>query len=265
MIIRHGSFWLRGEVGFGTSPNGTVDRIEFDGGRGNWLGIDCHAIAHHFCFNGTDIFATNAWIQGITDGPVWMDPYYGTDIDFGHMTMHGMYRTPGTTKDAFGSALLLHVGDLQGFKGGDEGHTFDVRRVGSDWLQSIPFNATDVSGFIVSIDEPGDYTISVGHYILDDEALCPRGSNEKVIHCGMGETFIPVLAKCGTGAKKGLTAGTKAAIAVPIIVVVIVAAAVVVYLLKKKGIDVIAKIRRQPGDDLVTEASIPAQYTGEAP
>jgi hypothetical protein len=56
-----------------------------------------------------------------------MDPYYGKDIDFGQMTMQGMYRTPGTTKDAFGSALLLHVGQLQGFKGGNEGHTFDVR------------------------------------------------------------------------------------------------------------------------------------------
>jgi hypothetical protein len=233
LVLRNGVVRTVGIVGIGSSPYGQVQRLEIDGSDYGVVELECHS-SSQYCLNGTLIAAAYAHIIATTNTSTFIDPVYGSDTDFGELHLSGFYRVK-SLKDSFGSAVLLHFGQIDGR--GTGLHQIAVVRQESAYSRTVNFDGQSVVGLTLSVEMRGSYTVTMTHNGKQKE-LCPNGNKESIFIVGAGETFVPRVAECGSEIEdvKKLSDGAKVGIAMAVIVVATCAAIAAFIVLKRRGV-----------------------------
>jgi hypothetical protein len=225
LVIEKGNVVLSGLVGVGSSRTGHVMAVELGPGSrySEPLVVDCHA-RNDSCFAAQVIFIQNGPVNAVTDSK-----HFFSEGDFFQTGFYGQYR--GTVlPESLGNVSRLQICGLTTLP--NPLYRLEFKDITSDYSRTVEFRGSEMTGFIIALDRPSDYYISV--YSSTGESLgrlC--GDRGPSFMAAAGIVLLSGVELCGTAGKGHSRVATGVLIAVASVVVIAGAIAFLCWWRKK--------------------------------
>jgi hypothetical protein len=154
LVVEKGDVFLSGFVGIGSSRTGHVMAVELEpvSRFSEPLVIDCHA-TNDSDFAGNAIFIRNGPVNAATDSK-----HFFSKGDFFQTGFYGQYRG-SVLPESLGNLLRLQFCGLTTLS--NPLYHLEFQDVASNYSRTVEPRGSEMTGFIIALDKPSDYHISV--------------------------------------------------------------------------------------------------------